>query len=195
MNSDQIIDILAVRYSMTNRDDDLEALIEAVKPIIKAKAHQYAHYVPTTTRGEFEALFYEDVWKACRGGKLANFDPTKGSVMQRLFFYWRATMYREARKARGKVMDYPTRNSPVSLDAMLTPPACLWAYQPDTVDIEKALKEFSLIRPMDVTIVAALIDGLTTTEIGKALGRGSYDAYARQRVCRARKAFGAMLCR
>lgn len=194
MSSNQIINILAVRYSMTNHDDDLEALLDAVRPFLKAKARKCSYSVPTTTREEFEALFYEDVWKACRGGKLANFDSTKGSVMQRLYFYWRTTMYKEARKAKGKVMDYPTRNSPVSLDAMLTPPACLWAYQPETVDIEKALKDFKMIRPMDFAIITALVDGLTTIEISKALGRGSYDAYARQRVCRARKAFGALLC-
>jgi hypothetical protein len=103
MDSDQIINSLAVRYSMTNHDDDLEALFEAIRPIIEAKAHHYARNVPTTTREEFEALFYEDVRKACRGGKLDNFDPTKGSIMQRLCFYWQATMFREALKARGKL--------------------------------------------------------------------------------------------
>ncbi len=46
---------------------------------------------------------------------------------------------------------------------------------------------------MDYTIVAALMDGLTTTEIGKALKGERYDTYVRQRVCRARKAFGALL--
>lgn len=103
-------------------------------------------------------------------------------------------MYKEARKAKHKVMDYPSLGSPVSLDAMLTPPDCLLAYQYDTVDIQRALKEFKTNRPMDYTIVSALMNGLTTTEISKALGRGSYDTYARQRVCRARKAFGALLC-
>ena len=48
MNSDQIINILAVRYSMTNHDDDLEALLDMLKPIIKAKARQSSHNVPTT---------------------------------------------------------------------------------------------------------------------------------------------------
>ena len=187
MISDFIIDELAVRYSITEDESALNELLSILTPIIRATARKYSFHVPTTTADEFEALFREDVWEACRKGTLSNFDPSRGHVMPRIYTYWRYTMYGEIRKAQ-------QRRRAVSLDALTLCPARLVVQLEDMVEISQALQRFRLYRPMDYAIIAALMDGVDKEQLAVRLGRREYDAYTRQRVCRARKAFGKVLC-
>ncbi len=184
MISDFIVDELAVNYSMTGNELALSELLTILKPFMRAAARKYSRNVPTTSAGEFEALFRVDVWRACRN--ISNFDPDKGHVMPRIRTFWRYTMLTEARKAH--------RRQTVSLDALPASFPALTVQLEELSEITHDLQRFKLYHPMDYAIITALIDGADTTELAGKLGRPEYDAVARQRVCRARKAFGRLLC-
>ena len=186
MDFNTIVDELAVNYSMTGDERALTELLAVLTPAIKAKARNFNCCVPSVTKGEFEALLRECVWKACRNGSLSNFDPNKGHVMPRIYTFWRWAMLNEAGKAR--------QRQPVSLDALPTCPPALVAQFDDTSEINDQLRRFRLMRPMDYVVIAALIDGAGPKELAKMLGRPEYDPAARMRVLRARKAFGKLLC-
>ena len=184
MDFNSIIDELAVNYSMTGNELALSKLLALVTPIIRATSRKYSHSVPTTSAGEFEALFRVDVWRACRN--ISNFDPDKGHVMPRIRTFWRYTMLTEARKAH--------RRQTVSLDALPDSLPGMAVQLEDMSEITHDLQRFKLYHPMDYAIITALIDGADNEQLAGKLGRPEYDAVARQRVCRARKAFGRLLC-
>lgn len=186
MVSDFIIDKLAVNYSITGDEQALSELLALLTPIIRAAARKYSRNVPTTSAGEFEALFRVDVWRACRNGSLSSFDPGKGHIMPRIRTFWRYTMLTEAHKAH--------RRQTASLDALPDSLPGMVVQLEELSEITHDLQRFKMYRPMDYAIITALIDGADTTELAGRLGRPEYDAVARQRVCRARKAFGQLLC-
>jgi hypothetical protein len=154
---------------------------------MRAAARKISRSVPTTSASEFEALFRVDVWRACRNGSLSSFDPDKGHVMPRIHTFWRFTMLTEAQKAH-------RRRQIVSFNAMPVSLPVLMVQLEELSEVTYDLQHFRRYRPMDYSIIAALIDGANTAELAGRLGRPEYDAVARQRVCRARRAFGQMVC-
>jgi DNA-directed RNA polymerase specialized sigma subunit len=184
MDFNTTIDELAVNYSTTGNEQALSELLDILKPIMRAVARKYNYSVPTTSASDFEALLHVAVWRACRN--ISNFDPDKGHVMPRIRTYWRYTMLAEARKAK--------RRQTVSIEALPDSFPALVVHLEETSEITHELQRFKLYRPMDYAIITALMDGADNEQLAGKLGRAEYDAVARQRVCRAKKAFGRLLC-